>query len=229
MAYAARPVQVSKRVTASAATDHTSHRASSATSAAAPRRSALLGAAVLALSSLSRPAVAAIADEVGYEDRSRKRLRGDCALGDDGKACRMGALSDKLTYDEQLKVGTTNGGNRGNATANGATTANTTADSAYTTRTTALVAEVERVLALDIYDSTRAGAIQALTVDAKAWVGSYAPGGSSKRESGRAFNNALNQLISHFAFNGLAPLPKSTLDKVTRNVADTKSLLALGR
>jgi Photosystem II Pbs27 len=143
---------------------------------------------------------------------------------------RMKAVAnDRLSYEEQLKVGTTQGGNRGVVSANGATTAKTGALRDYESVTRSLVAEVERVLALDLYDPGRAGAIAALTVDAKAWVGNYAPGGSCKKESGRAFNNALNQLISHFAFNGLAPLPKNTLEKVNRNITDTKALLDAGR
>ncbi len=141
----------------------------------------------------------------------------------------MRALNDSLKYEEQLKVGTTNGGNRGAATANGAVTANAGADGAYGAQTAALVAEMERVLALDVYDPSRAAAIAALVSDGKAWAGVYAPGGSSKRASGRAFYNAVNQLIGHFSFNGLAPLPKSTLDKVTRNIEETKAALATGR
>ena len=195
----------------------------------APRRGVLLSAALLALTGAPRLATAAIVDDIGYENRSRQRMKGDCALGEEGRECRLRALSDKLTYDEQLKVGTTAGGNRGAATANGATTANLAADSAYAKRTAALVADIERVLAMDLYDSARAPAIQALVTESKSWASAYAPGGSSKKESGRAANNAVNQLISHFAFNGLAPPPKSTLDKVVRNVADTKALLALGK
>ena len=195
----------------------------------APRRGVLLSAALLALTGAPRLATAAIVDDIGYENRSRQRMKGDCALGEEGRDCRLRALSDKLTYDEQLKIGTTAGGNRGAATANGATTANLAADSAYAKRTAALVADIERVLAMDLYDSARAPAIQALVTESKSWASAYAPGGSSKKESGRAANNAVNQLISHFAFNGLAPPPKSTLDKVVRNVADTKALLALGK
>lgn len=57
----------------------------------------------------------------------------------------------------------------------------------------------------------------------------YAPGGSAKRESGRDFYNCLQQLQGWFAYNGIAPLNKSTTEKVTRNLADTRELLAKGR
>ena len=39
----------------------------------------------------------------------------------------------------------------------------------------------------------------------------YAPGGSSKKASGRAFNNAVNQLLGAFSFNGAAPLTPNTV------------------
>ena len=61
------------------------------------------------------------------------------------------------------------------------------------------------------------------------WSGKYAPGGSSKMASGRAFYNALNQLAGHFSFNGLAPLPKSRLEVVETNIAKTRELIAEGR
>lgn len=37
------------------------------------------------------------------------------------------------------------------------------------------------------------------------------------------------EICRWFAFNGIAPLNKSTLDKVTRNLADTRALLEKGR
>jgi len=194
--------------------------------ATSQRRHLLLNVAFLSTAG-SSPAWAAITDDVGYEDLSRVRLKGDCALDEAGRDCRLKALKDNLSYEEQLRVGTKDGGNRGTVTANGAATSR--ADVTYFSKTTALVAEVERVLALDVYDTSRAAAITALTLDGKNWAGSFAPGGSSKRASGRAFYNALNQLQGHFAFNGLAPLPKSTLEKVLRNVAETKTELAAGR
>jgi len=133
-----------------------------------------------------------------------------------------------LSYDEALLQGTKQGGNRGTLSANGNATANKE-DQAYSEKTAALLAECRRVLALDVYDASRAGAIAALTKDAKAWVALYAPGGSAKKVSGRAFNNGLNQLLGHFAFNGLAPLPRDTLAKVMRNLDETDLELSKGK
>jgi hypothetical protein len=135
--------------------------------------------------------------------------------------------SASLGYEAQLKVGTTAGGNRGTATPNGA--GRPAADDKYVKATETLLAEVTALLALDVYDMKRAAAVEAFTRDANTWSGAYAPGGSSKRASGRAFYNGINQLQGHFAFNGLAPLPKSTREKVDRNFAETEKQLAMGR
>jgi hypothetical protein len=141
----------------------------------------------------------------------------------------MRSLSDtsKLGYEAQQKVGTTAGGNRGSATPNG--NGRAAADDKYVAATEKVLAQVIALLALDVYDPKRAAAVEAFTRDGNTWAGLYAPGGSSKRASGRAFYNALNQLQGHFAFNGLAPLPKATREKVDRNIAETEKDLAAGR
>ena len=139
----------------------------------------------------------------------------------------MSALKDSLNYDEQQKVGTTQGGNRGIVSANGG--GRSSGDRTYAAATEALVADVTALLAMDVYDPKRAAAVDKLKKEGNTWSGLYAPGGSSKRASGRAFYNLLNQLQGHFAFNGLAPLPKSTRDKVDRNLAETIAQLAQGR
>ena len=139
----------------------------------------------------------------------------------------MAALNDSLGYDEQQKVGTKEGGNRGTVSANGG--GRTAGDRTYVAATEKLVADVTALLAMDVYDPKRAAAVAALTKEGNTWSGLYAPGGSSKKASGRAFYNCLNQLQGHFAFNGLAPLPKSTREKVDRNLAETVTQLAQGR
>ena len=139
----------------------------------------------------------------------------------------MAALKDSLAYDEQQKVGTTQGGNRGTVSANGA--GRSADDAKYAAATGALVADVSAFLAMDIYDPKRAAAVEALKKEGNTWSGLYAPGGSSKKASGRAAYNMLNQLQGHFAFNGLAPLPKATREKVDRNLAETVAQLAQGR
>ena len=78
----------------------------------------------------------------------------------------------------------------------------------YQKDTLALVGEMEEVLALDIYDLTREKRISQLKKDGNVWAGKYAPGGSAKTASGRAFYNAINQVSGHFNANGIAPLPR---------------------
>jgi len=99
----------------------------------------------------------------------------------------------------------------------------------YQRDTLEFVDEVETLLAMDVYDPTREKAIAAFQKSSNDWSGRYAPGGSSKMASGRAFYNALNQLAGHYSFNGLAPVPKSRLDVVETNIAKTRELIAEGR
>ena len=99
----------------------------------------------------------------------------------------------------------------------------------YQLDTMKLVDECAEVLALDVYDLTREKRIGQLVKDGNVWSSKYAPGGSSKTASGRAFYNAINQVSGHFNFNGIAPLPKSRLDVVNANLEDTRKLIEQGR
>jgi len=99
----------------------------------------------------------------------------------------------------------------------------------YQSDTLAFVSEVEALLAMDVYDPKREKAVAAFQKTSNVWSSKYAPGGSSKTASGRAFYNALNQLAGHYSFNGLAPIPKSRLEVVQGNLAQTRSLLDQGR
>ena len=99
----------------------------------------------------------------------------------------------------------------------------------YQRDTLELVDEVETLLAMDVYDPTREKAIAAFQKSSNDWSGRYAPGGSSKMASGRAFYNALNQLAGHYSFNGLAPAPRSRLDVVETNIVKTRELITEGR
>ena len=64
----------------------------------------------------------------------------------------------------------------------------------YQLDTMKLVDECAEVLALDVYDLTREKRIGQLVKDGNVWSSKYAPGGSSKTASGRAFYNAINQV-----------------------------------
>ena len=83
----------------------------------------------------------------------------------------------------------------------------------YVSETFALLGDVETYLSLDVYDPARAPLSERIKKEGNSWAGAYAPGGSCKRESGRAFYNGLNQLQGHFVTNGLGPLGKATLEK----------------
>ena len=48
---------------------------------------------------------------------------------------------------------------------------------------------MDAFLALDVYDPKRTAAVEALKKEGNTWTSQYAPGGSSKRASGRAFYN----------------------------------------
>ena len=99
----------------------------------------------------------------------------------------------------------------------------------YQKDTLTLVEEVEAVLALDIYDMTREKRISGLKKDGNTWSSKYAPGGSAKTASGRAFYNAINQVSGHFNANGIAPLPASRQAVVDENLVKTRELIAEGR
>ena len=99
----------------------------------------------------------------------------------------------------------------------------------YQKDTLTLVDEMEEVLALDVYDLTREKRISQLKKDGNVWAGKYAPGGSAKTASGRAFYNAINQVSGHFNANGIAPLPASRLAVVNDNISKTRELIDQGR
>jgi len=71
------------------------------------------------------------------------------------------------------------------------------------------MATIEAYMVLTPYDKQRPILVKELQVEGNKWVSKYAPGGSSKKESGRAFYNALSELLGHIAFNGLAPMRPS--------------------
>lgn len=126
-------------------------------------------------------------DDRGYVDQSFNRAKGDCALGEDGKDCRLKSLkdADTLSYESQLKVGTMDGGNRGTVTANGSATAGRV-DTKYLEATNSVMADARLCLDLDVLDPERGNAVERLKKAGNAWSSAYAPGGSSKRASGRA-------------------------------------------
>jgi hypothetical protein len=144
-----------------------------------------------------------------------------CDPTEDGADCRA-----RILAEDGLGADSYNAPRREFKAANASTNPNLTT---YQSDTLAFVSEVERLLAMDVYDPTREKAIAAFQKTSNVWSSKYAPGGSSKTASGRAFYNALNQLAGHFSFNGLAPLPKARLELVEGNLEQTRTLLAQGR
>ena len=49
------------------------------------------------------------------------------------------------------------------------------------------------------------------------------------RCAARAVMSMLGSPVAHAAFNGLAPIPQSTLSKIVRNIGETKAALAEGK
>ena len=187
--------------------------AAASTSAHGGRRGALVALGALAL--------AMTTDAPRAEASSDRPFKEVCDPTADGADCRARILAQDAvsadTYDSKKSTF---------KAANASTNPNLTT---YQSDTLAFLEEVEALLAKDVYDPTREKAIAVFQKKSNDWSGKYAPGGSSKMASGRAFYNALNQLAGHFSFNGLAPLPKSRLEVVETNIAKTRELIAEGR
>lgn len=187
--------------------------AAASTSAHGGRRGALVALGALAL--------AMTTDAPRAEASSDRPFKEVCDPTADGADCRARILAQDAvsadTYDSKKNTF---------KAANASTNPNLTT---YQSDTLTFLEEVEALLAKDVYDPTREKAIAVFQKKSNDWSGKYAPGGSSKMASGRAFYNALNQLAGHFSFNGLAPLPKSRLEVVETNIAKTRELIAEGR
>ncbi len=110
-----------------------------------------------------------------------------CDPGADGAECRerliAGDAAELGDYDAKAKKS-------GFEAAKAATPDFTN----YQKDTLKLVDEMYEVLALDIYDMQREKRISVLKKDGNTWSSRYAPGGSAKTASGRAFYNAINQV-----------------------------------
>jgi hypothetical protein len=90
--------------------------------------------------------------------------------------------------------------------------------------TVAIMAKIETYMVLTPYDKQRPILVKELQLEGNKWTSKYAPGGSSKKESGRAFYNALSELLGHIAFNGLAPMRGSTVVRTNPLLFHSKQL-----
>ena len=191
--------------------------AETTTSSTTSRRGALMMTATATLGAMmSRtPSARAAMD-------SSRSFNEVCDPTENGAECRAAILSkDAVDADSAY--------DKSKSTFKAAATQTNPNLSTYQVDTLAFVSEVEELLAMDVYDPKREKAIAAFQKKSNDWSGKYAPGGSSKTASGRAFYNALNQLAGHYAFNGLAPLPRSRLEVVEGNIAKTRELIDQGR
>ena len=208
--------RASRVVRASAHTAPSAHDADASVSLgdarAASRRAFALGlgsAALAAFAVPTRAALAVRAPQVCDPTEAGAECRAKLLIGDEAELGGYEAKSQKKFV---------------------AAAASTNPDlTNYQKDTLALVEEVEAVLALDIYDLTREKRISGLKKYGNTWSSKYAPGGSAKTASGRAFYNAINQVSGHFNANGIAPLPASRQAVVNDNLAKTKELIAEGR
>ena len=106
------------------------------------------------------------------------------AAGDGGTACRQKEIEGALPDYAKEKVQTLKAGSA--ATRSGSLS--------YVEATADLLGKVQAFLAMDVYDDSRAELIETIKREGNAWSSAFAPGGSSKKQSGRAFYNALNQI-----------------------------------
>ena len=194
------------------------HDAAPAETTTTSRRGALMmtATATLGMMMVSRtPSARAAMD-------SSRSFNEVCDPTENGAECRAAILSkDAVDADSAY--------DKSKSTFKAAATQTNPNLSTYQVDTLAFVTEVEELLAMDVYDPKREKAIATFQKKSNDWSGKYAPGGSSKTASGRAFYNALNQLAGHYAFNGLAPLPRSRLEVVEGNIAKTRELIDQGR
>jgi len=153
-----------------------------------------------------------------------------CPVGDEGTECRMKALADdKGAYLNDYEYQTKSGAKKSMKTSAAATAGRNTDLTAYQSDTLALADAMDELFAMDLYSTAREPAIKQLQKKANDWTGRYCPGGSSKQASGRSMYNAVNQLLGHFASNGLAPLPSARMEIVNKNIASARDLIAQGR
>mmetsp|Transcript_27011 Transcript_27011/g.37297 ORF Transcript_27011/g.37297 Transcript_27011/m.37297 type:complete len:225 (-) Transcript_27011:137-811(-) len=102
-------------------------------------------------------------------------------------------------------------------------------DKLYVEMSEKLIEKVETYTALGVYDKQRPVLVAELQKEGNYWVSLYAPGGSSKKESGRAFYVALDALLGHIAFNGLAPMRGTMVSRINDNCEKARDLIAQGK
>jgi len=147
-----------------------------------------------------------------------------CEIGEEGRECREEYLRRDNNGVAAAEYKTFEKRDEGRKTA----ARKAPSDQKYEETTLNLVDQVESYMSMDVYDKARIPAILKIKEEGNQWVGKYSPGGSSKKESGRAFYSALVSLLGHYSFNGLAPMRKGMEDQITKNCEEAKGLIAKG-
>lgn len=101
--------------------------------------------------------------------------------------------------------------------------------SAYAKETAILSDAILQYATMDVYDPARVDLIKSLKKEGQEWVSKYARGGSARTVSARKFYIAIDAVQGHLASNGFAPLPKNKMDKLVKDVEDTRALLVQGK
>lgn len=82
---------------------------------------------------------------------------------------------------------------------------------------------------MDPFDPARVAASADVQKVAKEWVGKYAPGGRSARQSAGKIYTAANTLLGFISFNGLKPMTPEELGNMNRLLVQGKDLLDQGK
>lgn len=146
-----------------------------------------------------------------------------CNYGAEGAECREARIAAGLKADMDAVASTA--GSKKVKTSQGAVSQ---LDDKYAVATRELVEDIRQYAALEPFDKTRVAAQAELQEEAKNWSAAYAPGGSARTESSRKIYNAVDALLGHFAFNGLAPMAPPKMQAVLANSATGLELLAKG-
>jgi len=165
-----------------------------------------------------------LATTLAAAEKSEASTNRVCPVGEEGMECRQQYLMEDNNGLANQDYGAFRNRDMGRTAA-----AQSPSDAKYLEATLDLVDRVESYMAMDVYDKQRGPIVAALQKDGNQWVGKYAPGGSSKKESGRAFYNALVSLLGHVSFNGLAPMRGSMEKQILANCTTTRELLADSR
>jgi len=146
-----------------------------------------------------------------------------CDPTEDGADCRRDTLAkDNLGQNLDYDKITVRGVDRTSSTAS-------RNPAGFEPATKDLIVKMRLYNDLTPFDKQRPVLAAELQKEGNAWVSKYAPGGSCKNESCRDMYSALNSLLGHLAFNGLAPMRSTMVAQIEKNFTATLDLMEKGR